>query len=163
MDRDTLQRIVTGTVFMGMALACAQAQADSDPGLRAGEVRLTAAVGDAIVKLVETGPKVMQVLVNGRVVLEDHEGRSIGFINAYDTAGRWLVLLRQGVEGGCPASYRVLDLSGPQPTVSLPFGTCGKSLEVASTAQALTVSMPLDGGKGDAAWTYQNGRVVRVR
>lgn len=130
----------------------------------AADVRLTAAIGNETLQLVEAGPKLNRVLVNERVVFEDRDSRSLSFVNAYNLQGRWLVLLQQNGDGGnCPARFRVLDLSGPQPSVSLPFGTCSDAPEIATAGRALTVSMPVTDGKGSAAWSYQDGRLARVR
>ncbi len=130
----------------------------------AADVRLQAAIGDETLQLVEDGPNLNRVVVNGRVVFEDRDSRSVAFVNAYNLQGRWLVLLQHNGDGGnCAARYRVLDLSGPQPSVSFPFGTCSDAPEVATAGQALTVSMPADDGKGTAAWSYQEGRLARVR
>ncbi|MBP2312557.1 hypothetical protein [Azospirillum soli] len=130
----------------------------------AADVRLQAAIGNETLQLVEDGPKLNRVIVNERVVFEDRDSRSIAFVNAYNLQGRWLVLLQHNGDGGnCAARYRVLDLSGPQPSVSLPFGTCSDAPEVATAGQALTVSMPANDGKSTAAWSYQAGRLARVR
>ncbi|MCW2236414.1 hypothetical protein [Azospirillum canadense] len=137
-------------------------------GARAADILLSAAVGDETVQLVQAAPKVMQVVVNDKVVYEDRDGASFAFVNAYNLQGRWLVLLRQSADGGCAARFRVLDLSAAKPTVSLPFGTCSTAPEVAMADRTLTVSMPITDGKGaaakgTAAWNYQEGMLVRVR
>ncbi len=130
----------------------------------AAEVRLKAAIGNEIVQLVEAGPAVFQVVVNDQVVFEDREGHAVAFVNAYNLQGRWLVLLRQSTDGGgCAARYRVLDLSGPKPGVSAPFGTCRDAAEIAAAGGVLTVSMPAAEGAGTAAWTYSDGRLARAR
>ncbi|WP_448203286.1 hypothetical protein [Azospirillum sp. sgz302134] len=148
------------------ALALASGSAGALAGPLTGDVRVTAAVGNEVVQLVEPAPKVTQVVVNDRVVFEEHDGPALSFVNAYDVKGRWLVLLQQGAEGGCAARYRVLDLSGAKPGVSPPFGTCSEAAEVATADRALTVSMPIPGGAGGkatAAWSYLDGRLTRLR
>lgn len=159
----TLGLAATAMVFAGLAAGGAQAR----------EVLLTAAIGNEVVQLVAPAPKVIQVLVNDTVVYEDRESASLAFVNAYNAQGRWLVLLQQNADGGCAARYRVLDLAGPKPSVSLPFGTCSAAPEVSMKDRALTVSMPVTDGKaadgksadskGTAAWTYQDGRLMRLR
>jgi len=151
-----MARISLGFALMATVMAAGSAHAS--------EVRLTAAIGNEIVQLVEAAPKVNRVLVNERVVFEDRDSRSLSFVNAYNLQGRWLVLLQQNEDGGgCAARYRVLDLSGAQPSVSLPFGTCSDAPEVATTDRVLTVSMPVTEGKGTAAWSYMDGRLARVK
>lgn len=152
----------------GLAATAAVFAALVAGGAQARDVLLTAAIGNEVVQLVAAAPKVTQVLVNDTMVYEDRESASLAFVNAYNAQGRWLVLLQQNTDGGCAARYRVLDLSGPKPSVSLPFGTCSAAPEIAMKDRALTVSMPVtDGkskdGKGTAAWTYQDGRLTRLR
>lgn len=140
---------------------------------RAADILLSAAVGNETVQLVQAAPKVMQIVVNDKVVHEDRDGATFAFVNAYNLQGRWLVLLRQSAEGGCAARFRVLDLSEAKPSVSLPFGTCSAAPEVATADRILTVSMPVTdareagtkgaAAKGIAAWNYQEGTLVRVR
>lgn len=154
--------------LFGLTVATAGFTAVGVSGARAGDVLLSAAVGNETVQLVELSPKVMQVVVNEKVVYEDRDGASFAFVNAYNLQGRWLVLLQQSAGEGCAARYRVLDLSGPKPSVSLPFGTCSNAPEIALADRALTVSMPLPdakgaAGKGSAAWSYQDGQLVRLR
>lgn len=155
---------LAGVTVMASGLFAA---AGSD-GARAADILLSAAVGDETVQLVQAAPKVMQVVVNDKVVYEDRDGASFAFVNAYNLQGRWLVLLRQSADGGCAARFRVLDLSAAKPSVSLPFGTCSTAPEVAMADRTLTVSMPVTDGKGaaakgTAAWNYQEGMLVRVR
>ncbi|MBP2292030.1 hypothetical protein [Azospirillum rugosum] len=163
---------LAGLTAMAAGLFAAGVMVGSD-GARAADILLSAAVGEETVQLVQAAPKVMQVVVNDKVVYEDRDGASFAFVNAYNLQGRWLVLLRQSADGGCAARFRVLDLTAAKPTVSLPFGTCSEAPQVAMADRTLTVSMPVIDGKGTdgkraaakgtAAWNYQEGMLVRVR
>ncbi|AIB11232.1 hypothetical protein ABAZ39_04220 [Azospirillum argentinense] len=149
---------VTATIG---AAAIATAQAADD---RSGAaVLVSAAIGNEVVQMVELGPKVIQVTVNDRVVYEDREGRTLSFVNAYNMEGRWLVLLQESVDGKCAARFRVLDLGGTKPSVSLPFGTCSDAPKVEQAERTLTVSLPASDGKSTAAWNYRDGMLVRMR
>lgn len=157
-----------GTKFAGLTAMVAGLVAAGPDGARAADILLSAAVGNETVQLVQAAPKVMQVVVNDKVVFEDRDGASFAFVNAYNLQGRWLVLLRQSAGNGCAARFRVLDLSAAKPSVSLPFGTCSTAPEVVTADRTLTVSMPVTdakgaAAKGTAAWNYQEGTLVRVR
>lgn len=134
--------------------------AENRPG---AAVLVSAAIGNEVVQMIELGPKVIQVTVNDRVVYEDREGRTLSFVNAYNMEGRWLVLLQESVDGKCAARYRVLDLGGAKPAVSLPFGTCSDAPKVELADRTLTVSLPGTDGKSTAAWNYRDGMLVRTR
>ncbi len=160
--------MLTKTLGLAAMAAAAAFAGLAAGGAQARDVLLTAAIGSEVVQLVAPAPKVIQVLVNDSVVYEDRESTSLAFVNAYNAQGRWLVLLQQNADGGCAARYRVLDLAGPKPSVSLPFGTCSTAPEVTMKDRALTVSMPVTDGKSadsksTAAWTYQDGRLFRLR
>lgn len=135
----------------------------------AAQVRLSAALGNETLQLVEDAPGINRVLVNGTTVFEDRSSRSIALVNAVQVQGRWLVILRHEGGGqdkgrdGCAAQYRVLDLAALKPAVSLPFGTCGEAVELATPGDVLTVSMPTPDGKATASWTYKDGRIARTR
>lgn len=144
-----------GTAAIGTAQA-----ADDRSG---AAVLVSAAIGNEVVQMVELGPKVIQVTVNDRVVYEDREGRTLSFVNAYNMEGRWLVLLQESVDGKCAARFRVLDLGGAKPSVSLPFGTCSDAPKVEQADRTLTVSLPASDGKSTAAWNYRDGMLVRMR
>lgn len=132
---------------------------------QAVEPRLTAALGDVVLKLVDIEPKVTRVIVDDTVVFEDRESTSVTFVNAYTVQGRWMALLQADTGAKeCPTRFRILDLGAPKPTVSLPFGSCSDAAQVATTDSALTVSMPVPPGTAaTAAWTYSNGRIARSR
>ena len=131
---------------------------------RAAEPRLTAALGDVVVKLVDVQPKVTQVIVNDATIFEDRESKLLSFVNAYTVDGRWMALLQSDTGAkDCPTRFRVLDLGAPTPSVSLPFGSCSDALQVTTADGALTVSMPVPPGSDTAAWTYRNGRIARSR
>ena len=134
--------------------------ANDQPG---AAVLVSAAIGNEVVQMIEFGPKAIQVTVNDRVVYEDREGRTLSFVNAYNMEGHWLVLLQESVDGKCAARYRVLDLGGAKPSVSLPFGTCSDSPKVELADRTLTVSLPASDGKSTAAWNYRDGTLVRMR
>ena len=170
-----------GTTFLGRALpgpaafvARAALLAALSLPVTAGAVRaandqpgpavlVSAAIGNEVVQMIELGPKVIQVTVNDRVVYEDREGRTLSFVNANNMEGHWLVLLQESVDGKCAARYRVLDLGGAKPSVSLPFGTCSDSPKVELADRTLTVSLPASDGKSTAAWNYREGTLVRMR
>ncbi len=147
---------VAAVLLTGGLLAGASAQA--------AEPRLTAALGDVVVKLVDAGPKVTQVIVDDHTVFEDRESAKVSFVNAYTVQGRWMALLQADSDAkDCPTRFRILDLGAPKPSVSLPFGSCSDQAEVATSDGGLTVSMPVPTGTGTAAWVYSNGRVARSR
>ncbi|AWK88431.1 hypothetical protein DEW08_20370 [Azospirillum thermophilum] len=130
----------------------------------ASDTILTAALGDEVLQLIEDQPKVTRIVVNEKTVFEDRESHTVAFYNAYQVQGRWMVLFQhEGDAKDCPARYRVLDLSGPAPRMSLPFGTCSKEPEVATADGVLTVSMPNPAGGPAASWTYRDGRISRTR
>ncbi len=131
---------------------------------QAEATRLTAALGDEVVKLVDVAPKVTRVIVNDAAVFEDHESTLVSFVNAYTIQGRWMALF-QADSGNkdCPTRFRILDLGAPKPSMSLPFGSCSDAAQVATTDGVLTVSMPVPAGSETAAWTYRDGRIARTR
>ncbi|MBP2233011.1 hypothetical protein J2847_006346 [Azospirillum agricola] len=131
---------------------------------RAAEPRLTAALGDTVVKLIDVGPKVTRVVVDESTVFEDRESTLVSFVNAYTVQGRWMALLQTDTGAkDCPTRFRVLDLGAPKPSLSLPFGSCSDAAQVSTADNALTVSMPVPKDGGTAAWTYRDGRVARTR
>lgn len=152
---------------MRKLVVCAAALAggllSGTPG-HAQEPRLTAALGDVVVQLVDVAPKVTRVVVNDATVFEDRESTLISFVNAYTVQGRWMALLQAdtGAED-CPTRFRILDLGAPKPSVSLPFGSCSDAAQVTAADSGLVVSMPVRSGTETAAWTYRDGRIARSR
>ncbi|WP_298375273.1 hypothetical protein [Azospirillum sp.] len=149
--------VSAAALAVGVVLAAGLAQAAEEP-------RLTAALGDAVFKLIDVAPKVTRVVVDDATVFEDRDSALVTFVNAYTIDGRWMLLLK--AESGakdCPARFRVLELSAPKPRVSLPFGSCSDTAEVSTDGGVLTVSMPVPAATETAAWTYRDGRVARTR
>ncbi len=149
--------IGAAALAMGAVLTVGSANAADEP-------RLTAALGDEVLKLIDLAPKGTKVLVNDATVLEDRDSALVSFVNAYTLDGRWLLLLKADSEAkDCPARFRVLELSAPKPRVSPPFGSCSDVAEVATDGGVMTVTMPVPASKDTAAWTYRDGRIARTR
>lgn len=130
----------------------------------AAEVRLSAAVGDSLVQIVEDAPQAIRVTVNEKTVLDERRSQAVGLVNVYNAKQRWLLLLRQtSADASCPVSYRILDLGTETPSVSFPFGSCSEELEVAVEEGMLTVSMPGKATGTKSAWTYADGTLFRSR
>jgi hypothetical protein len=132
--------------------------------VQASEIRLSAAIGNNLVQIIEDEPKAIRVTVNDKTVLEERKSQTIGLVDVYTTKERWFVLLRQtSGDSACPVSYRILDLPAGAPSVSFPFGSCSEDLEVGIADETMTVSMPVKAGTGKAAWTYAEGKLFRSR
>nr|WP_255635769.1 hypothetical protein [Azospirillum sp. 412522] len=130
----------------------------------AAEPRLMAALGNTVLTMTDIGPKHTQVSVNDKPVFEDKESDMLSFVGAYSLKDRWIALFQSDTGAkDCPTRFRILEVGGPQPTVSYPFGSCSDAAQVTIDNDTLTVSMPQPGGGADAAWTYRNGRIGRTK
>ena len=130
----------------------------------AAEPRLMAALGNTVLTMTDLGPKHTQVSVNDRPVFEDKESDLLSFVGAYSLKERWIALFQADTGAkDCPTRFRILEVGGPQPLVSYPFGSCSDAAQVTIDNDVLTISMPQPGGGGEAAWTYRNGKIGRTK
>ncbi|PWC35774.1 hypothetical protein TSO352_11085 [Azospirillum sp. TSO35-2] len=151
-----MRAAVAGSLLFGALSAPWPAQA--------AEPRLTAALGNTVLTMTDIGPKHTQVAVNDATVFEDRESETLSFVGAYPLKDRWIALFQAdtGIKD-CPTRFRILEIGGPKPVVSFPFGSCSDAAEVTIVDNAMTVSMPLPAGGGEAAWTFRDGRIARTR
>lgn len=130
----------------------------------AAEPRLMAALGNTVLTMTDVGPKHTQVSVNDKPVFEDKESDMLSFVGAYSLKERWIALFQADTGAkDCPTRFRILEVGGPQPLVSYPFGSCSDAAQVTIDNDVLTISMPQPGGGGEAAWTYRNGKIGRTK
>ncbi|MBP2302488.1 hypothetical protein [Azospirillum picis] len=131
---------------------------------QAAEPRLTAALGNTILTMTDVGPKHVRVSVDDTPIFDDTESEALSFVGAYSLKDRWIALFQadSGTKD-CPTRFRIIEIGGPKPVVSYPFGSCSDAAQVTIDGDTLTVSMPVPAGGGDAAWTYRGGRIARTR
>jgi hypothetical protein len=147
--------------LLASALLLASVPAVAD---QTGQIRLSAAIGNDIVQIIEDGPQAIRIAVNDKTILDERKSQAITLVDVFNLKERWLVLFQQTSGGDdCPASYRILDLSEGKASISFPFGTCSAEPKTSAADGMLTVSMPGKAGQGEAAWTYGGGSLFRSK
>ncbi len=138
----------------------ATAVAMAIPGMLAAQtVPSVQAAGHAVT--VNTGGiTAHQVLVDGRVVLNDTTDEFVSFRGPFSGDGKIYVLIEEAPGGNaCAAQYQALDLSRVPPTLSPVFGNCSDLPRITMVGSALRVVFPaFRAGKAERD-VYRNGRL----
>lgn len=143
--------------FVAAALAVAPAGAEV-----LSEVKVP---GGKVVRAVANPDGTHKVTVGDGQVFSDEGSLRVDVSGPYVGGGKTYVAIQLASGGSaCPATYRVIDLSGPFPRLTDEFGTCSDIPEFkVGKDGALKVAMPKFDGKGKEAFTVADGVLVGKR
>lgn len=140
-------------------LALLAAAVSVTPCAAAADETVSTRLGTVVV--VKEAPLLHRVTVGGRPVFTDDVSIRVSTVVAVPLERpQWILVKRETGGTACPASFRVLDVSGDEPVLSQDFGTCSDALTVETMARGIKVTMPRWNGVGKAVWTWKNGQLM---